>query len=159
MEGVAGIMRFGSTKIVLVILPIFTIAIALDGAAQSGNVRINGTVLDPVGRTESGARVEFDSVSGARLSATTGSDGSFTISLPVWGNYTAHVSASGFADVTRNLELSPPATPITLQLERVAGVSQEVIVLAGVAAIAIATPDPSQKVMVREELHRHTTAR
>jgi hypothetical protein len=87
-----------------------------------------------------------------RIPATTGSDGSFAVSLPAWGTYTAHVEAAGFAEVSRNLDLTPSTTNITLKLERVAGVSQEVVVSASASDIVIASPDPSQKVMVREEL-------
>ena len=145
-------MKLGSTRIVLVILSIFTMAIALDGIAQSFNARIDGTVLDPGGRIVSRAHIQFDSVSGVHLSAATGSDGSFTIALPAWGAYTAHLEAAGFAGITRDLDLSPTTTTITLHLERVAGDSQEVVVSANVGDIAIASPDPSQRVMVREEL-------
>jgi len=145
-------MKLGSTKIVLVILSIFTMAIALGGLAQSGTPSIKGIVLDPGGRTESGALVELDSASGERVSSMTGGDGRFAIQLPAWGNYTAHVTAPGFAEVTRNLDLRPPITTITLQFERLAGASQEVIVSAGLDIIAIASPDPSQRVMMREQL-------
>lgn len=145
-------MRIGGAKTVLAILAICAMAVALDGGAQSGNIKIRGTVLDPGGRTESGALVELDSAADVRRSATTGTDGSFVILIPEWGRYVAHVTAPGFADVTRNLDLSPPATPMTLQLQRVAGAVQEVIVSARLAAIAMASPDPSQKVMVHEEM-------
>jgi hypothetical protein len=145
-------MKLSSTRIVLVIVSIFAMASALDGIAQSDNARIGGTVLDPGGRIVSRAHIEFHSVSGVHLSATTGSDGSFTIVLPAWGFYTAHVEAAGFAAVTRDLDLTPTTTTIALYLQRVAGDSQEVVVLADVGDIAIASPDPSQKVMVREEL-------
>jgi hypothetical protein len=100
----------------------------------------------------SGARIELDSASGARLLATTGSDGSFAVSLPAWGTYTAHVEAAGFAEISRILDLTTSTATITLKLERVVGASQEVVVSADVSDIAIASPDPSQKVMVREEL-------
>lgn len=100
----------------------------------------------------SGARIEFDSASGARLLATTGSDGSFAVSLPACGTYTAHAEAAGFAEISRIMDLTTSTATITLKLERVVGASQEVVVSADVSDIAIASPDPSQKVMVREEL-------
>jgi Carboxypeptidase regulatory-like domain len=145
-------MRVGSTKWTIALLGILTLATAPICAAQSGTARITGTVLDPDGRTVSGARVELKSASGAHISSTTGSDGGFTIGLPAWGVYTAEVGAAGFSEITRNLDLSPTSATLTLHLERVAGASQEVIISADVSDIAIASPDPSQKVMVREEL-------
>jgi hypothetical protein len=135
-----------------VILGLFGLFFVLSGTAQSGTTRVNGTVFDPGGRAVSGAHVELDSHSGVRIPAITGSDGSFFVSLPSWGVYAAHVKAAGFADVYLNLDLTPSTTTFTLNLERVAGASQEVVVSADVGDIAIAAPDPSQKVMVREEL-------
>jgi hypothetical protein len=146
------VMTLGSTNLKIILLGIFALTFALAGVAQSGTARINGTLLDPGGRTVPGAQVELQSASGVRLSSTTGSDGGFAIVLPAWGAYTVHVQAAGFADIIRNLVLSPTMTTITLNLERVAGVSQEVVVSADISEIAIASPDPSQKVMVREEL-------
>lgn len=145
-------MKSGNTRAALVILSLFTMAIALKGIAQSGDLRIDGTVLDPDGRIVSGARVELDSALGAHLSATTGTDGRFTIALPRVGIYTAHVKAAGFTELTRILELNLTTTAIFLHLERVAADSQEVVVSANIGEIALASPDPSQKVMVREEL-------
>jgi hypothetical protein len=125
---------------------------AFAAAAQANILRINGTVLDPAGRPVVGAHVEFNSASGTRLTATTGSDGAFTAALPAGGAYTVRVEAAGFAAMTRKLELSGPAAKLTLRLEQVSGVAEEVIVSADVSEIALASPDPSQKVMVREEL-------
>ena len=145
-------MAEGSTNGRNVILGLFGLLIALSGTAQSGTIRINGIVFDPGGRTVSGAHVELDSSSGMRIPSTTGSDGSFAISLPSWGTYTARVEAAGFIATSVNLDLTPSTATFTLKLERVAGASQEVVVSADVSDIAIASPDPSQKVMVREEL-------
>lgn len=145
-------MKNGSTKIRIVLLLIFTFATTSAAVAQTSAPHINGTVLDPGGRIVSGAHVDLDSESGARLSAATGSDGSFAISLPAWGAYTVRVEAAGFAPVTRKLDLSPATTTVTLRLDRVARASEKVVVSADVGDIAIASPDPSQKVLVREEL-------
>jgi hypothetical protein len=152
IAGKIEIRRCGSTRLRIVSLTIAGIALALAGVAQTSIARINGIVLDPGGRTVAGAHVEFDSASGVRLSCAAGSDGGFAIALPAWGAYTAHVEAAGFAEVTRNLDLNPDTSTITLHLERVVVDSQEVFVSADVSDIAIVSPDPSQKVMVREEL-------
>lgn len=121
-------------------------------AAQTGAACIFGTVLDPADRPVAGAHIELDSASGARLTGTTGNDGEFTIALPAWGVYRVRVDATGFAAVTRELNLNAATTNLTLHLQEVARASQDVIVTADVSKIDIASPDPSQKVMVREEL-------
>ena len=145
-------MAHGSTNGRIVILGLFGLFLVLSGAAQSSTTQINGTVIDPSGRRVSGAHVELDSPSGARIPTTTGSDGSFAVSLPSWGTYTAHVEAAGFTKISLNLDLTPSTTTFTLKLEQVTGASQEVVVSADVSDIAIASPDPSQRVMIREEL-------
>ena len=99
-----------------------------------------------------GAHIEIDSASRLRLAATTGVDGSFAFSLPAWGVYTLRLEATGFATVTRKLELSAETVTLTLRFERVSAINRDVIVTADVSEIDIASPDPSQKVMVREEL-------
>jgi hypothetical protein len=120
--------------------------------AQTDGVRICGTVLDPAGRPVAGARLEFDFASGALQKGATGSDGSFTIALPAWGVYAVRVEAAGFAPVTRQVQLSADAASLALRLERVAAAAEEVVVNGDVSEIALDAPDPSQMVLVREQL-------
>jgi hypothetical protein len=148
-EGI--IVAPGSTNFIIVALALLTFVGVVAGA-QSGGGRCSGTVLDPGGRAVAGARVELDSASGARLRTTTGSDGAFRIDVPAWGAYTVRVAAKGFSPIERKMDLSAATTELTLRLEAVAGAAEEVIVLADVSDIAIASPDPSEKVLVREEL-------
>jgi hypothetical protein len=129
------------------------------GTAQTGADRISGTVLDPSGRPVAGARVEFDSATGARgnaASCTSGGDGHFSLLLPAGGGYTVRVEAAGFAAVAQKIDFNAAASAagasLTLRLQRVTGTAERVIVTADVSEIAVDSPDPSQKVMVREEL-------
>ena len=140
-----------STKIKCVTLLILVIACAL-AAAQTVAPSASGTVLGPAGEPVAGADIQFDSRSGARRTGPTGSDGSFSVALPAWGDYTVRVEAAGFAPVTREVQILPASPTLRLQIERLAGAVEEVIVSADVSEIAIANPDPSQKVMVREQL-------
>jgi hypothetical protein len=66
--------------------------------------------------------------------------------------YTVRVEAKGFVPVTRKMQLSGGTANLTLRLEKAAAENQEILVSADVSQIDIASPDPSQKVMVREEL-------
>lgn len=133
---------------------LFAVAFAVLGAAgaQSGAARVAGMVLDPAGRPVGGARVALDCESGARVRSTTGRDGRFTAALTAWGACSAHVQAAGFAELTRAVEWSAGTPEVELRLERVATAAENVIVMADVSNIDIESPDPSQKVMVREEL-------
>jgi hypothetical protein len=121
-------------------------------AAEAGPIQATGTVLDPAGRLVAGARIEFDAASGARLTGATGRDGEFAIALPAWGIYTVRIDAQGFAPVTREADVNAAAPRLALRLDKVAGVSQDVVVSTDVSEIDIVSPDPAQKVLVREEL-------
>ena len=121
-------------------------------AAQGGPVRLGGTVLDPSGLPVPGARVEADSADGKQLAAVTGKDGRFSLSLPAAGSYTVHVVASGFAPATRDLRLSADTWDIPLRLQNVSRLDQQIVVNADVSEVDLTSPDPSQKVLVREEL-------
>jgi len=139
-------------KIKLGYLVAAMLVFAFSSFGQSEDAAVHGIVLDPGGRAVAGARVQLDSAAGARLAVFTGSDGGFAMSLPAWGRYRAKLSAEGFTETDRVLDLTPGTGMVSLQLERVAGTSQQVVVSADVSEIAMASPDPSQRVMVREEL-------
>jgi hypothetical protein len=145
-------MGTGSTILKIVLLAYFVLVFSLAAAAQTSVLRVSGTVLDPSGRPVVGARVELDSTTGARLKATSNSDGGFTTTLPAWGVYTVRVEVTGFAAVTRKIDLSAATANLTLRLERVAGAAEEVIVTGDVSEVALTSPDPSETVLVREEL-------
>lgn len=133
-------------------LTISAILIGSLAQAQTRNSKISGVVLDPSGLPLVGARVEVDSSQGSRLGTVTGHGGRFSIQLPANGEYTVHIEANGFTPVTRNMLLSPGTPEITLHLQNVSQLNQEIVVNADVSDIALTSPDPSQKVLVREEL-------
>lgn len=142
----------GSTiiKIVTPLLAVLVLTFAL--AAQTSTPRISGTVLDPSGRPVARAHVQFESGSGQKVISISGPNGVFTTSLPTWAAYTVRVDAAGFVPVTRRLQPSAEEGPLTLRLEHVSANAEQVIVSADVSEVELASPDPSQKVMVREEL-------
>jgi Carboxypeptidase regulatory-like domain len=139
-------------RLAIVFLLIATLACAIAAAAQSGAGHLTGTVLDPAARTLAGAHIELDSASGLRLTGTTGVDGGFTIALPAWGSYTVRVEAAGFAPVARLLQLTADTANLQLRLEHVTYAAEEVIVSADIGEVTMDSPDPSEKVLVREEL-------
>ncbi|WP_263358954.1 TonB-dependent receptor [Acidicapsa ligni] len=135
-----------------IILFLAAIFIAGSAVAQSGATRISGSVLDPAGMSVVGAHVEVDSVSGARSTATSGRDGGFSIDLPAAGKYTVRVEAEGFAPVMYKMQLNVDTPNLTLRLQKISIAKEEIGINADVSQIDIASPDPSQKIMVREEL-------
>lgn len=148
-------MSSGSTIPTFITFAIAVFAGTTQVSGQSTSV-ITGTVLDPAGRPVAGAQIELDSASAASLRGTTGKDGAFTIVLPRWGAYTVLLDAVGFASVTRKIELRAPSSGLTagltLRLLQVSAGAEEVIVSADVSEITLDSPDPSQRVLVREQL-------
>ncbi len=60
--------------------------------------------------------------------------------------------AAGLARMTGEIELAPETAPLALRLPGIVAPAQEIVVTADVSRAEIASPDPSQKVMVREQL-------
>jgi carboxypeptidase family protein len=133
-------------------LVIAVLACAVAAAAQGDVVSVTGTVLDPAARPVAGAHIQFDSASDSQLTVTTEEDGGFSIALPAWGVFHIRVEAAGFAPITRTLDLNSANSNLQLRLEQVTAVSAEVTVTADVNEVELTSPDPSEKVMVREEL-------
>ncbi|HVZ84016.1 MAG TPA: carboxypeptidase-like regulatory domain-containing protein [Terracidiphilus sp.] len=134
---------------------LFALWIALLGfpaMAQANRATVFGTVLDPSGLPVAGAQVEIDSPSGVRVTAKTNDSGTFVLAIPAWGSCTVHITAVGFAELTRRLDLNAASANLTLRFERLAPAAQEVIVSADVGEISLDSPDPAQKILVREEL-------
>ena len=149
-------MRTCSTKLRLIIPLLAILGWAWSIAAQSGELHISGTVLDPGGRPVAGAQVEFAATSTMPTATTTESDGGFSTTLPRSGAFTVRVEAVGFAPVTRAMQLTAstaaPSENLTLRLQKIASTTEEVFVAGDIGEVALTSPDPSEKVMVREEL-------
>ena len=145
-------MRGGRANFKTVILSVLALVLTQPTGAQGGWKQIAGTVLDPGGRAVAGAHVELDSSSGARFMGIAGGDGGFTIALPEWGSYTLRLESAGFEPETRSVDLSAGTARLTVRLTKVSSAVEEVVVNGDVSEIAIDAPDPSQKVLVREQL-------
>jgi Carboxypeptidase regulatory-like domain len=120
--------------------------------AQTAAGWVSGSVLDPSGLPVVGASVKVDSDQDTHMHAATGSDGTFSLHLPANGMYIVRVEATGFAPVIRTIQLKVGTANLILRLQKATAADQSVIVSADVSQIEISSPDPSQKVMVREEL-------
>jgi hypothetical protein len=151
----------GSTNSRIVISFVLALASCVAGAQPAG-IHVAGTVLDPVGHPVPEARLKFEPASGvllapaARATRTlpteTDKDGNFALDLPASGAWSVQVEADGFAPITRKLAVSPNAASLTLRMEKVAATTEEVLVSAAVTRIDLDRPDPSETVMVREQL-------
>ncbi len=136
-------------KAAILALSLFLLSIA---SAQDFAGWTSGSVLDPSGLPIAGASIAFDSIQGTHLTAVTGSDGTFTVHLPATDAYTVVVKAPGFESVIRTMQIKVGTADLLLQVQKVIATNQNIVVAADVSQIEVASPDPSQKVLVREEL-------
>ena len=89
--------------------------------------QIHGVVHDPQHRPVAGANVEVRGANSAYSKiATTGADGSFTLSSIPLGDYVVTVSGSGFANVRQSLTLASDTSPI-LHFELSLGTVRETV--------------------------------
>ena len=89
--------------------------------------QIHGVVHDPQHRPVAGANVEVRGANSAySKTATTGADGSFTLSSMPLGDYIVTVSGSGFANVRQLLTLASDTSPI-LHFELSLGTVRETV--------------------------------
>jgi hypothetical protein len=122
------------------------------GRSQSGAASISGTVLDPSGRPIAGALVHITASSGKLADVTTGSDGTFVALVAGSGAYTVSASAAGFAPVSRRVEVRQSRATVDFQLDTITSSPVQVVVTGVANDVELTAPDPSQRVMVREEL-------
>jgi hypothetical protein len=136
----------------LVALALMMVALHGHARAQNQELQVVGSILDPAGRPVALAHIQLKSASGSQIAGSTSSEGLFVLRLPAPGTYTVLVEAAGFAPTTQLVKLNAQASPLTLRLQKIASINQSIVVTGDVGAIDIAAPDPSQKVIVREEL-------
>ena len=110
-------MRYGFRVAVLFAVQVIFVAMAV--FAQTGNSgSIEGTVLDPSGRTVANATVEITNVvSGYSRTTNTAKDGSFRFTNVPFNPYHLSVNASGFAPASQDVEVrSSVATKVDISL-------------------------------------------
>jgi hypothetical protein len=85
--------------------------------------------------------------------ATAGSEGTFVMPAITPGRYTLVAFAEGFAEIRQSISLKDGETPnLTLQFTRLASHQDAITVTADVKDLNIQSPDPAQRVLVREEI-------
>jgi hypothetical protein len=121
--------------------------------AQNQNVIQVGSVIDSQGKTLAGADVVVSS-NGKIVSRTrSGTDGLFRIALDAGGSYTVTVEVSGFQPVTIHVAVrSANSRPIEIRLAKLPTRIENVTVTADVNETDVLSPDPGEKVFVRQDL-------
>jgi len=113
---------------------------------------ISGKVTDPQGRAVVNASVSLFSDDAKLLQQkTTNADGQFSFQSIPPGKYTLRLSVAGFDPVNQPLVVRY-AEPLVLDIQlKLAAARQEVRVSTDVLDVNVASPDPAQRLLIRQE--------
>jgi hypothetical protein len=116
---------------------------------------VGGRVIDGRGHVVANATVTLSSATAANvllLSCLSSLQGAFHLPAQPPGNYILNVQAQGFLPVTRALHLALAANELTLQLSPRPVREDSVAVTADLNDLDVLSPDPAEKVFVRQDL-------
>jgi hypothetical protein len=121
------------------------------GVAQE--IVLSGRVVDPQRNALPGANVTFENHGQAAGQTVSGPDGMFQMRLNSAGSYTVKISVAGFRPVSVPINLrSRGNAPIEIRMGALSSRMENVIVTADVNETDVLSPDPAEKVFVRQDL-------
>ena len=118
-------------------------------------ITLKGRVSDPQGNALPGASVKAVPHSGGEpaVITTSGPDGRFELQVATAGNLDITIEAAGFLPVTKSITVRSTANPeVEFRLAELATVNDSVSVTADVNETDVFSPDPAEKVFVRQDL-------
>ena len=121
-------------------------------ATLADGPQIIGRVLDPQGNAVANATLSLLAGDGKMVQQTgTGNDGQFAFRDILPGKYTLKLSVAGFAPVNQPVVVRD-GERVTLDIQlTLAAAKEEVRVSTDVLDVTVATPDPAQRLLIREE--------
>jgi hypothetical protein len=114
---------------------------------------LKGRVTDPDGNALAKAAVELIDRGQVRGRATTGPDGLFQIELHSTGQFVVKVEAEGFRSVEQTVNVSRAGVSgIAVRMTQLSSRVENVTVVADVSQADVLSPDPAEKIFVRQDL-------
>jgi hypothetical protein len=120
-------------------------------SALAADFPVSGRIHDAQGKPLPGAIVHLSQGKMDRQTLTDG-QGQFKIRLNAAGSYELTVNAVTFQPLSQSLELVPGGSSLDLQLVPLITRSDSVTVTADVNTLDVLSPDPAEKVFVRQDL-------
>lgn len=135
------------------LLPIAAIVVLLVSSARATDFSVAGRVIDSQGYPVPGATVQLvANQSTTAVQAKTNSDGRFEFHVSSGGDYLIKVAADGFEPVTTSVTVTAGLANLDVRLGKLSSRSESVTVTANVDETSITSPDPAQRVLVRQEM-------
>jgi hypothetical protein len=114
---------------------------------------MKGRVTDPQGNGLPKASVQLVGDNQVFGRATSGPDGLFEIEVGSTGQFIIKVDAAGFRTVTHSISVRPSGnSDILISMGQVASRIENITVTADVNETDVLTPDPAQRIFVRQDL-------
>ena len=132
----------------------FAISIfCLGGSPASAATTFVCTLTDPQGRAVPNATVSLlRRADSGRHEARTDEQGRYSFAALATGEYRLTAEATGFPIITRTIAIAGDSTQTEdLQFSRIASQNQSVTVAADVSDLGLFSPDPAQRIMIRDE--------
>ncbi len=129
--------------------------IALSFPSDAQSILVTGRVADPQGRVVPKASVELLDADQRQLlgHATTASDGVFRIDVAAPGKFILKITADGFRPVEREIvAVQNGSSDIAIRMSQLATRNENVSVTVDVNETDVLSPDPAEKVFVRQDL-------
>jgi len=116
-------------------------------------IALKGRVVDPQGNALPKARVQLVDRGRIIASSITGNDGGFQIEVSTPGQFVVRVVAAGFRTVEQAVSVSQGTkAEITVKVIQLSSRVENVTVTADVNESDVLSPDPSEKIFVRQDL-------
>src|ERR1039458_1700919 len=114
---------------------------------------ISGRVLDPQGNPIPGAAIQLvQKHSGISQQSKTDEKGKFEFTVESAGEYLLKADVPGFQPIEKTLDVSSGSKSIDIQLQKLATRNESASVTASLDTISITSPDPGERVLVRQEM-------
>ncbi len=125
---------------------------ALCAPAAVATASLSGSVTDPQGSVVAGATIRvLRRADSSRRETHTDNQGQFSFSKVDAGEYRLTAEYPGFAPITRTIALSDGNRTENIQFSRISSQGESVTVSADVSDVGLFSPDPAQRIMVRDE--------
>ena len=117
------------------------------------DIVLKGRVLDPQGNPLTDASVQLVDHDQVLVRTTSGSHGQFLVKVKSAGEFVVKAGAPGFRPITRSITIRSTGNPeIEIQMTQLSSRIESVTVTADVNESDVLSPDPGEKVFVRQEL-------
>lgn len=116
-------------------------------------IALKGRVTDPDGNALPRASVQLIEHSQVLAQATSGPDGKFLVTVSSPGEFLVKIAAPGFRPITRQIAVSPTGnSTIEIRMVQLSFRTENITVTADVNQSDVLSPDPAEKVFVRQDL-------